>query len=389
MSTTYTRAFITGAAAALVLALALLLAAATPARAGDAPGAADPTATPAATATTEPSATAEVTPTATAQPTATVELAHGDLGSSGAPIDDTQALTETILPALADFLAREKAAPGSAADLFYGSTIPERPKGASTTVYLPFISGPRQSQPGPGDPGGGNPPPPEKGADVTVVAWPAPSIRVARDGVLTYEIRLYNDGEGDARRTVVTLPYNPGQLTPIGSDLDRGAGDWVSEVRADALVVTFGPLDEQERRLGYVYFRVGRLLADNTVLSMRPAYTWSDARGTHERSGNWAPVLVGGGNDTGAYVWTIVQPVDGQETELRTFYSNRFVPGETVATWLNTPTGVAPLPLSEKVDEQGQVWLEYRPSSLLPGTYQLVVYGARSRLTGVATFIVR
>jgi len=35
------------------------------------------------------------------------------------------------------------------------------------------------------------------------------------------------------------------------------------------------------------------------------------------------------------------------------------------------------------------VWLSYRPSDLTPGTYQIVAHGTRSRLSGVASFVVR
>jgi hypothetical protein len=248
---------------------------------------------------------------------------------------------------------------------------------------------PAQAGPTPVTPTPVTPTPPAKGADITVVAWADPSLRVARGGTLAYELRVYNDGEGGAKSARVTLPFDPALMTLVGSRLDRGAGDWVSEVRSNAVVVTFGRLGDEEMRSGFVYFRVGSFLADNTVLSTRPAYSWSDDRGTHERSGPWAPVLVGGGNDSAAYVWTIVQPVTGLPSELRTFYSNRFAPGETVTTWLNAPRGVVSLDLRETVDEQGQVWLEYRPSLLAPGSYQMVVYGNKSRLAGVVTFVVR
>lgn len=376
MSPTSLRILLAGA---LLPALLLL---ATPAAAQPTPEPGTPPAD-----TTEITGTAALTPTLPLSDTAALDLFERDLGSSTAPIDDTAPVTDTLLAALADFLTIEKSAPQDTAlaDVF-GSAIPERSKAAGLAVYLPLVATAAQPQSGQVEP----PPaePPAKGANVTVVAWPTPSIRVARDGILSYELRLYNDGAGSASGTKVTLAFDPAQLTPIGSDLDRGAGDWVSEVRSNAVVVSFGKLGDKQSRVGYVYFRVGRFLADNTVLSVRPAYTWSDARGTSERSGNWAPVLVGGGNDGGAYVWMIVQPVSGLPGELRTFYSNRFAPGETVTAWLNAPGGVVALNLTETADEVGQVWLDYRPSRLAPGTYQLVVYGNRSRLVGVATFVV-
>jgi hypothetical protein len=324
-----------------------------------------------------------VTGTATLLP----ELFARDLGPSGGPIDNGAPVTDTLLVALADYQARDKVALDADTTTVFGETIPERPKAAGLAVYLPLVGRPAQALPGPVEPPPSDPPP-AKGADVTVTVWPAPSIRVARGGVLSYEIRLYNDGQGSASGVRVTLPFDPAQLTPIGSDLDRGAGDWVSEVRSNAVVVSFGKLGDKQQRVGYVYFRVGTLLADNTVLSVRPAYEWSDARGTPERSGNWAPVLVGAGNDGGAYVWMIGQPVSGLPGELRTFYSNRFAPDEVVTTWLNTPGGVVALDIRATADGMGQVWLDYRPSRLAPGSYQIVAYGNKSRLVGVMTFVV-
>lgn len=358
----------------IALLLALLLVPAAPAaRAQD-----NPKPTPAAV---EPSATAAV-------PSEAGEFFVEDLGPATLPIDSTAPITDTILAALADYRAAEKAATLDTIEDVFGSTVPDRPKAVEPRIYLPLLAGrPAEAQPGPVEPGPVEPRP--KSANVTAVVWPSPSIRVARDGTLAYEIRLYNDGEGSARSTRVTMPYDRTMLTPIGSRLDQGAGDWVSELRPDAVVVTFGELGAKKMRTGWVYFRVASYLADNTVLSMRPTFQWSDARGTTSRTSNWAPVLVGGGNDSGAYVWTIVQPVTGLPNELRTFYSNRFAPGEVVTTWLNTPTGVMELDIHETVDQQGQVWVEYRPSRLAPASYQLVIYGNRSRLVGVATFIVQ
>jgi hypothetical protein len=373
MKTSY-RQQLLGSLAALIIALTLLGPAARPATAQE---------------TTEPTPAAEPVPAPT-QPSGAVELFTEDLGPATVAISDTAAISDTILGPLGDYLNREKSGvlDTALADV-YGDDVPARPKAGDYAVYLPMLGGrPLQSQPGPVDPGPGPVDPQPKGANITVAVWPSPSIRVARDGSLAYEIRVYNDGEGSADSTRVTLPFDRNLVTVTGSRLDRGAGDWVSEVRSDAVVVTFGELGDKKMRTGWVYFRVNAFLADNTVLSMRPAYRWSDERGTTSRTGNWAPVLVGGGNDGGAYAWTIVQPVSGWPGELRTFYSNRFAPGEVVTAWLNTPNGVVALDIRETADEQGQVWVDYRPSRLAAGSYQMVIYGNRSRLTGVASFVV-
>ena len=67
---------------------------------------------------------------------------------------------------------------------------------------------------------------------------------------------------------------------------------------------------------------------------------------------------------------------------------HRFIPGEGIYTWLNTPDGVKGLELRGVADQLGRVWLDFPSTGLRPGTYQIVAYGARSNLTGVATFYI-
>lgn len=49
---------------------------------------------------------------------------------------------------------------------------------------------------------------------------------------------------------------------------------------------------------------------------------------------------------------------------------------------------VRPLSVRGTADQMGRVWFSYKPADLTPGTYQLVAYGNRSKLTGVVSFIV-
>ena len=229
---------------------------------------------------------------------------------------------------------------------------------------------------------------PTRRADVWVTLWPEPSIRVGRDRELRYEIRLYNDGRAEAQQVVVELPYDSRLIKPIYSSLDGKAGDWVSAVTKDRVVVTFGRLDTNKSRSGYITFRVAADPADGTIISMRPVFRYTDAVGTRARDGNWAPVLVGGGNDTAAYVWMSVNPVQAAAGINRNFFSNRFAPNERVSAWLNTPNGVQALNRSTTADGQGQIWFDHRPQTLPRGTYQMVLYGNQSRLTGVVSFVV-
>jgi hypothetical protein len=300
------------------------------------------------------------------------------------PLDE-QAAVEA---ALADWMAQgAPTAPPTGALL----DLPAAAAAAVTQVnriFIPFaglaVRGPGQAPPTatPVTPT----PEPTPPADVAVAIWPKPSIWVARGGLLEYEIRLVNYGRGTAERTQVTLPYNRSRFTVESSRLNSSKGDWVSALDAQSFTVSFGPLRSGERRSGVIVLRVNGTLPDATLIDMRADVRYDD--GTNRS--NWAPVLVGNGPSDSAFAWVAVDPTSGQLGTRYNFMSNRFLPGETVTTWLNMPGGsVSPLDLRGTANADGSVGLSLTNNSLRPGTYQLVLYGNRSGITGVASFTVR
>jgi hypothetical protein len=283
-------------------------------------------------------------------------------------------MTETVRALLAIYQQR-MASPDTA-------TLPLHVPNTWSLVYLPavFVARPNSSTPTPT-------PQPGKPADVTVTIWPSPSIIVVREGALAYELRVKNCGAAAAHSTNVTLPYRRAQLVVIDSRFSDPR-DWVSALTDDHLDVTFGPLAAGEQRTGTIVFRVGERLPDRTVISMRASYAWSDARDGGAWRSNWAPVLLGSGNESAPWVWLAVDPLGGFVGTTYHFFTDRFIPSEQISTWLNTPDGVKPLDVRGVADPMGRVWIDFRSSELRPGSYQLVLYGGRSNLTAVATFIV-
>jgi hypothetical protein len=151
------------------------------------------------------------------------------------------------------------------------------------------------------------------------------------------------------------------------------------------VTVTFSSVRPNQKRTGTLYFRVNDWLADNTVINMRASYRWgADESGTT----NWAPVLVGPGNANASWVWMSVDPTAAWPGATHNFFSDRFVPGEGVVTWLNTPSGVKALDLRTTADSFGRARIDFKSTGLRPGTYSFVLYGARSNLTALATFYV-
>ncbi len=303
-----------------------------------------------------------------------------DEASQPDPFPSTPAMTDTVRLVLDQYLGRQLIAPPSSGDQEV------TPLAGAAPVYVPLIrSASTTSQPTP------TPRPrPTTHADIAVTIWPEPSIHVMRGGRLTYELRITNHDRGDARGVRVSLPYDRRQMRPIASRLDSAKGDWVSRVTDREVEVTFGPVDGNAGRTGLIAFEVASTPGKGTILDIRPIYTWWD---DNEDEGpyrtNWPPVIVGDGPATAPWVATEVTPTEGLAGTKHTFLSNRFAPGEGIITWLNTPSGVRALDLRGVVDSQGAVGLTFSSAGLSPGNYQLVLYGARSRLTGVASFTVR
>jgi hypothetical protein len=232
-------------------------------------------------------------------------------------------------------------------------------------------------------------PAPRDGADVTVTLWPKPSILVARGAFLEYEIRLRNSGKAAATETRVVIPFNKDQVAVRYTSLNANAGDWVSDATPGRFTVVFGRLEPGKTRTGKVFVQVGDRLDLNTVLNVRASYTWRDGVDGGGQRANWTPVLVGNGPSDAPFVWVRVTPDRGAPGTAHTFYTDRFLPGEAVSTWLNTPQGVRALSLRGTANGDGVVSLTFGSGGLARGTYQMVLYGQRSGLTGVASFVVQ
>ena len=186
----------------------------------------------------------------------------------------------------------------------------------------------------------------------------------------------------------MAFAFNGSQMYVVDAKFTK-TGDWVSENNAERIVVSFGELRSGDARTATVNFHVNGWMVDDTVLSMRASYKWSDGDDGGSGQSNWAPILVGSGNSSAAWLWLKVDPVNGPVGTTHRFFTDRFAPGEGIITWLNTPSGARQLTLRGQADSMGRVWLDFRSTGLRPGSYSLVLYGARSNLTAVATFNVQ
>ncbi len=243
-------------------------------------------------------------------------------------------------------------------------------------------------------------PEPLPSADVIAAIWPSPSIFVQPGGTLVYEIRLHNRGGGSSNETKLVFPYNRSQVALVASELNNRAGDWVSAIDNDSFSVTFGGLEEGKRRNGRIILRVNDGLEINpgnpVRIDLRARYRWRDDNNGGERYTNWAPVLVGNEVVDTPYFWVQVNPLEAPAGTEHSFYTNRLLPGEAVSTWINVnggSGGIRSLSLRGTANSNGEVTLRLRNTDADPdlpaGTHQMVIYGQRSRLTGVVSFTVQ
>ncbi len=240
------------------------------------------------------------------------------------PFPATPMMTDTVMVVIADLNQSAELLTPPEGALLAQLLVPEEVNIAHHQphpLYLPFTTGGSQSNPRPGT-----------AANVAAVMWPTPSIRVMRGGVLAYQVRLLNHGQGEASGVRVRIPYPRQQLTLFSTSFAPSSGDWVSAIESDAIMVTFGPLAAGGRRTATLNFRVGSNLVNDAVISIHAANTWRDTRTGGSNSTNWTPVLAGVGNADSAYLWLNATPTAGKAGTVHQFFTDRFIPCEGIIT---------------------------------------------------------
>ncbi|NJK82083.1 MAG: hypothetical protein HC893_04295 [Chloroflexaceae bacterium] len=222
-----------------------------------------------------------------------------------------------------------------------------------------------------------------------------PNVGVAPGGEIAYAIEARNvDEQTDAPQVRVTFSYNPEMLTPAGTafEVDR---DYIEEIAIDSTgrataTVVFADLDNLSSRTAILTMTVASDLPEFTVIDTFATWTWIDAQGTRAvRDMNNVPILVLGGPVHSNVQWMTVAPSAAPVGTQRTFFSDRFMPDETVVFWVNQRDGTTlPVNLERATDDRGRFELRYTPD-LPPGEYQLVASGLDSGVVATADFIVQ
>jgi hypothetical protein len=228
-------------------------------------------------------------------------------------------------------------------------------------------------------------------ARVSVIIRPAPSIQVVAGDIISYQVRARNDGKGDASHVKIRLNYAPSQLSIEAVAFERENG-WVPKQETGSLFIEFPAVGGEKSRSCVVRARTAADLPNETIIHLWAEYNYLDEGGNlaKQNRGNAAPVLVGNVPLTSRWKWMAVEPQSGKVGTTFRFFSNRFVPGEHIKSYLISRDGIhRRRSLDSQANGEGHFWIHFEEtSSLTPGTYQLSVIGERSELVAGAVFVV-
>jgi hypothetical protein len=131
-----------------------------------------------------------------------------------------------------------------------------------------------------------------KPAMVTVTQRASPALQVRPGAIVTMTIVAKNHGQGSAKETLITLPFNSAQVEVRDASFSRTTA-WVRALREDALEIQTGPLGAGSDAItATLRLRVRDDASVGAVLGARPSYRWRDAAGGGAGAGNLLPLVV-------------------------------------------------------------------------------------------------
>lgn len=197
------------------------------------------------------------------------------------------------------------------------------------------------------------------------------------DQIAVYTLIFHNRGSGRAQDTTLVLPFDPAALRIIDAEFSR-PGAWVAQLLDDSLTIRSGEMASEGgtvvATIRFALLSGAQVPAD---LGDALAFRWSDPAGGGSGRSN-RPVVV---DDAGISVEPLViTPAAGAATTRRQAQSDRFIPGEPVAFWMDTPQGTVGLGQGF-ADANGVVTMTLILPALPSGAYVVVAYGHWSALT--------
>jgi hypothetical protein len=197
---------------------------------------------------------------------------------------------------------------------------------------------------------------------------------VTPGSIVPVRINLQNSGLGAADGVRVTFPFDGQNFRLVYTQLDAGAGDWVSADNFPTdFIVQFGRVNAGATRSGTVFLQMANTLTPGSSVRFRARFT-NGACGNPECPTNDqnVPVVESGGGENPFDIGIGAGPAGSRFT----FPAIGFIPGEPVVTWLNQPSGgTQTLPLAGNADGLGNISFQVPTAGLAPGFYSVVAHG--------------
>lgn len=228
-----------------------------------------------------------------------------------------------------------------------------------------------------------------KPADITIIIRAEPNATVARNDVVTYTIVVVNRGEGRARETILTLPFDPAVAAVLDARFDRPTG-WVSQLNNDSIEIRTGPMGGNgDTMSATVRFRTLGNVASGTSLRTQGNFRWVDDVVGGAGNTNTVTLTISDSSSAVPFLPLTAEPFSGPAGSDHIFRSGAFAPNEPVALWYNTPNGNAVAVGRVIADANGQVTASFRTTGLTAGNYSMVAYGLWTEFTALGIFQVQ
>ncbi|HEX2909201.1 MAG TPA: hypothetical protein VH186_00230 [Chloroflexia bacterium] len=208
---------------------------------------------------------------------------------------------------------------------------------------------------------------------------------------ITFSFRVKNWGIGRAEHIRLSFPIDP--ALRVGYSEFDDPDVWVSGLSETELTVTLPALENEQEATGNLIFRprLNPVPEVGTRVSAVYALRYDDATGQVNRKSNGVTFTFAATSrdvSEGRTMLLIPDTLKASKGEKVTLSGSLFIPQELVNAWYTTGDGNS-ISLSQgHAANDGSYSLEVDTAALEPGTYQLVLYGNRSMISGLATLTV-
>jgi hypothetical protein len=220
---------------------------------------------------------------------------------------------------------------------------------------------------------------------------PDREVSTSAETLVKLSFRVKNMGHGKAEQVRLLLPIDPTLVIGYG-EFDNPKV-WISSLTDTEVTVSLPALEKEQEVTGNVIFRPKSDPAPGvgTRVTLRFTLKYDDAAGQVARKSNAVTFTFGNANrdvSEGLVMLLVPDVAQVQKGEKISLTGDFFIPNERVNVWYTTSEGIS-LSLGQGLaGTEGSYKFELDTAQLAPGSYQVVLYGNRSMISGATNLIV-